>query len=314
MFAKTLAIKEQVQKAIIGKQEVVNKVLMAILAHGHILLEDIPGVGKTTLALAFSKAMGLDFNRVQFTPDVVPSDITGFSMYNKATGSFEYKEGAAMCNLFLADEINRTSSKTQSALLEVMQEGSITVDGQTRRVPTPFIVMATQNPLGTAGTQMLPEAQLDRFMVQLSMGYPDFKAQVDLLADRQKKNPLEDITPVVSREDVQAMQAEVEDLYIDRKIIEYITRLTEVSRKQKLIRLGISPRGALALCAMAKAAAYVSQRDYVIVEDVQSVFVDVCRHRIVMDPKSQLSEITAEKMLREIVKVVKRPKMDGAGK
>ena len=314
MFEKTIAIKEAISKAVIGKEEVIDKVLMAILAGGHILLEDIPGVGKTTLALAFSRVMGLAFHRVQFTPDVVPSDITGFSMYNRQTGTFEYKEGAAMCNLFLADEINRTSSKTQSALLEVMQEGSITVDGKTHKVPEPFIVIATQNPLGTAGTQMLPEAQLDRFMIQISMGYPDFQAQVKLLADRQKNNPLQDLRPVVSREEVLRMRQEVEQLYMDRKILEYVTRLTEVSRRQKLIRLGVSPRGALALCAMARACAYVRQRDYVTQEDVRSVFSDVCRHRILMDPKAQLSEVTADRMLEEILRVVPGPKLTGTEK
>ena len=314
MFEKTIAIKEAISKAVIGKEEVIDKVLMAILAGGHILLEDIPGVGKTTLALAFSRVMGLAFHRVQFTPDVVPSDITGFSMYNRQTGTFEYKEGAAMCNLFLADEINRTSSKTQSALLEVMQEGNITVDGKTHKVPEPFIVIATQNPLGTAGTQMLPEAQLDRFMIQISMGYPDFQAQVKLLADRQKNNPLQDLRPVVSREEVLRMRQEVEQLYMDRKILEYVTRLTEVSRRQKLIRLGVSPRGALALCAMARACAYVRQRDYVTPEDVRSVFSDVCRHRILMDPKAQLSEVTADRMLEEILRVVPGPKLTGTEK
>lgn len=314
MFEKTIAIKEAISKAVIGKEEVIDKVLMAILAGGHILLEDIPGVGKTTLALAFSRVMGLAFHRVQFTPDVVPSDITGFSMYNRQTGTFEYKAGAAMCNLFLADEINRTSSKTQSALLEVMQEGNITVDGKTHKVPEPFIVIATQNPLGTAGTQMLPEAQLDRFMIQISMGYPDFQAQVKLLADRQKNNPLQDLRPVVSREEVLRMRQEVEQLYMDRKILEYVTRLTEVSRRQKLIRLGVSPRGALALCAMARACAYVRQRDYVTPEDVRSVFSDVCRHRILMDPKAQLSEVTADRMLEEILRVVPGPKLTGTEK
>lgn len=304
MREKTAAIQEQIQKAIVGKEKTITRVLMAILAGGHILLEDIPGVGKTTLALAFSKAMGLSFNRVQFTPDVVPSDITGFSMYNRQTESFEYKPGAAMCNLLLADELNRTSSKTQSALLEVMQEGSITVDGTTRQMPRPFIVIATQNPLGTAGTQSLPEAQLDRFMLQLSMGYPDFQAQVELLMDRQKQNPLDDVLSAVSKEEVLQMQREVEELYIDRKIVEYVTRLTEMSRKQKLIRLGISPRGALAVCAMAKACAYIHQRDYVVPEDVQEIFVDVCRHRLVMEPKAQLNQVTADRMLSEILRVV----------
>lgn len=306
---KTASIQQQIQKAIIGKEKTITRVLMAILAGGHILLEDIPGVGKTTLALAFSKVMGLSFNRVQFTPDVVPSDITGFSMYNRQTESFEYKPGAAMCNLLLADELNRTSSKTQSALLEVMQEGSITVDGTTRKMPRPFIVIATQNPLGTAGTQSLPEAQLDRFMLQLSMGYPDFDAQVELLMDRQKKNPLDHLTPAVSKEEVLQMQQEVENLYIDRKILEYVTKLTEMSRKQKLIRLGISPRGALAICAMAKACAYIHQRDYVVPEDVQEIFTDVCRHRLIMEPKAQLNQVTPDRMLSEILRVVPEPEL-----
>lgn len=309
MFEKTREIKEQVAKAIVGKEAVIDKVLMTILAKGHVLLEDIPGVGKTTLALAFTKAMGLDFNRVQFTPDVVPSDITGFSMYDRSMGEFQYKPGAAMCNLLLADEINRTSSKTQSALLEVMQEGSITVDGQTRKVPEPFFVIATQNPLGTAGTQMLPEAQLDRFMVQLSMGYPDFEAQVELLAARQKKDPLDSIHAVVTKDEVLQMQWQVENLYMDRKILEYITRLTEVTRTQPLIRLGISPRGALALCAMARANAYIHQRDYVVVKDVQEVFVDVCKHRLILEPKAQLSNVTAEKALKAILKAVPYPEL-----
>ncbi len=309
MREKTAAVRQQIGKAIIGKEKTITRVLMAILAGGHILLEDIPGVGKTTLALAFSKAMGLSFNRVQFTPDVVPSDITGFSMYNRQTERFEYKPGAAMCNLLLADELNRTSSKTQSALLEVMQEGSITVDGTTRQMPRPFIVIATQNPLGTAGTQSLPEAQLDRFMLQLSMGYPDFEAQVELLMDRQKKNPLDEIIPAVSKEEVLQMQQEVENLYIDRKIVEYVTKLTELSRKQKLIRLGISPRGALAVCAMARACAYIHQRDYVVPEDVQEIFVDVCRHRLIMEPKAQLNQVTADRMLAEILKIVPEPKL-----
>lgn len=309
MREKTAAVRQQIGKAIIGKEKTITRVLMAILAGGHILLEDIPGVGKTTLALAFSKAMGLSFNRVQFTPDVVPSDITGFSMYNRQTERFEYKPGAAMCNLLLADELNRTSSKTQSALLEVMQEGSITVDGTTRQMPRPFIVIATQNPLGTAGTQSLPEAQLDRFMLQLSMGYPDFEAQVELLMDRQKKNPLDEIIPAVSKEEVLQMQQEVENLYIDRKIVEYVTKLTDLSRKQKLIRLGISPRGALAVCAMARACAYIHQRDYVVPEDVQEIFVDVCRHRLIMEPKAQLNQVTADRMLAEILKTVPEPKL-----
>ena len=201
-------IETEVGKAILGKEEIIRKVLTVIIAGGHILLEDIPGVGKTTLALAFSKAMDLKFNRVQFTPDVVPSDITGFTVYNKESGKLMYRPGAAMCNILLADEINRTSSKTQSSLLEVMQEGNITVDGRTTKVPEPFIVIATQNPIGTAGTQMLPEAQLDRFMVQLSIGYPDEKAEIDILKDRRRTDPLQSIERVAGAQAILAMRSQ----------------------------------------------------------------------------------------------------------
>ena len=216
MAGQTDQIRQQVQKAISGKDEIIDKVLMVILAGGHILLEDVPGVGKTTLALAFSRAMGMSFQRVQFTPDVVPSDITGFTMYEKETGEFTYKPGAAMCNLLLADEINRTSSKTQSALLEVMQEGCMTVDGEKHPVPQPFIVIATQNPLGTAGTQKLPEAQLDRFMVQLAMGYPSFDAQVNMLENRENADPLTTITRVVSADDILRMRQEAASVYVHK--------------------------------------------------------------------------------------------------
>ena len=280
------------------------------MPEGHILLEDIPGVGKTTLALAFSRTMGLDFQRIQFTPDVVPSDITGFTMYEKEKG-FHYCPGAVMCNFFLADEINRTSSKTQSALLEAMQEGKVTVDGETHPLPEPFVVMATQNPLGTAGTQMLPEAQLDRFMIKLSMGYPDFEAQVNILKDREVQDPLDSIENVVSREAVLRMKKEARAVYVDDKIYRYITSLAEATRNHEYIRLGISPRGALALCAMAKAGAYIKGRDYVVPEDVKEVFPDVCRHRIMLLPKAALAETSAEKILEEILEHVRAPKLDG---
>ena len=248
-------IKTEVGKVIKGKNDIIDKTLMAIIAGGHILLEDIPGVGKTTLALAFSKSMGLKFNRVQFTPDVVPSDITGFTMYNKQTGKFEYKDGAIMCNFFLADEINRTSSKTQSALLEAMQEGRVTVDGQTHYLNMPFIVMATQNPVGTAGTQMLPEAQLDRFMVKLSIGYPDIATQVDILKDRSKEDPLSYVQEVASSELVVDLCNQVKEIFVDEKIYTYIATLVEATRNDEYIRLGVSPRGAIAIFNMAKAAA-----------------------------------------------------------
>lgn len=310
MSEKIAAIKKEINKVIVGKEDVVGKVLTAILAGGHILLEDIPGVGKTTLALAFSRTMGLAFNRVQFTPDVVPSDITGFTMYDKESGAFTYKPGAAMCNFFLADEINRTSSKTQSALLEVMQEGKITVDGQTHEMPKPFIVMATQNPIGTAGTQMLPEAQLDRFMVKLSMGYPDLQAQLDILKDRAKEDPLNLVESAVTREELIAMKEEAKNTFVDDKIYRYVAELAEATRNHELIKLGLSPRGALALCDMAKAAAYIKDRDYVVPEDIDENLADVCRHRIILHPKAQLAEKDADAVLAEIAAAQTAPKLE----
>lgn len=311
MFEKTEEIKRQINKAISGKEDVVDKVLMAILAGGHILLEDIPGVGKTTLALAFSKAMGLEFKRVQFTPDVLPSDITGFTMYDQSKGEFKYMPGAAMCNFFLADEINRTSSKTQSALLEVMQEGKITVDGKTHVMPDPFIVMATQNPLGTAGTQMLPEAQLDRFMIQLSMGYPDFEAQIEILSKREKEDPLDSVETVITVEEINELKNHVKNIYTDRKIYEYVAKLCEATRNNEYIKLGVSPRGALAICAMAKASAFMGGKDYVLPEDIDKVFCNVSRHRIILGSKAQLADKTGEDVLNEILEAVEEPKISG---
>ncbi len=310
MNEKIKQICDEINTVIAGKDEAVRQVLTAILAGGHILLEDIPGVGKTTLALAISKVLGLDFNRVQFTPDVVPSDITGFTMYDKNNGEFKYKDGAIICNFFLADEINRTSSKTQSALLEVMAEGKVTVDGETHKMPQPFVVMATQNPIGTAGTQMLPEAQLDRFMIKLSMGYPDFDAQVEILKAREKTDPLENVKNIVSNEELIKMKEAVKNVYVDDKIYRYITTLAEATRRHEFIKLGISPRGAIALCAMAKSSAYMDGRDYVTPEDIQSVFCDVCRHRIILHPKAHLSESTADSILEEILKKNTAPKID----
>ena len=271
MNNRTDAVINEIEKVIIGKREVVERVLMAILSEGHILLDDVPGVGKTTLAVTCSVVMGVQYQRMQFTPDVVPSDIVGFSVYNKATGGFDYKPGVVMTNLLLADEINRTSSKTQSALLEVMEEGQVTVDGVTHPLPKPFVVIATQNPVGSAGTQLLPQAQLDRFMIRLQMGYPDFKSQVDILRDRQKVNPLDQIQKVIGGEDIIAMQQEVKDIHVDDAILEYVTSLAMATREDEMIRLGVSPRGALAIVRMAKAHAYLDGRNYVTPEDVQNV-------------------------------------------
>ncbi len=303
-------IQTELAKVIVGKKEITDKILMAFLAKGHILLEDVPGVGKTTTALGLSRILGLDFKRIQFTPDVVPSDVTGFTMYNRETGEFRYHPGAVMCNMLLADEINRTSSKTQSALLEVMEEGNVTVDGVTYEVPKPFVVIATQNPLGTAGTQMLPESQLDRFMVRLSMGYPDVKSQVELLRDRQKKNPLDSVRKILDTDAIIKMQEDTENVYISDSLLEYISILTDQTRKDPVITLGVSPRGALALSRMTKARAYLMGRDYVIPEDVQEVWTDVCAHRIVLSPKARISDLTAEAVLKQILDRTGSPEME----
>ncbi len=309
MNEKCFAILNEVKKAVSGKDDVIEQVLTAILAGGHILLEDIPGVGKTTLALALSKALGLRFNRVQFTPDVVPSDITGFTVYDKENNKFSFRPGAVMTNFFLADEINRTSSKTQAALLQVMQEGKVTVDGRTFAMPQPFIVLATQNPVGTAGTQMLPEAQLDRFMIKITMGYPDQKAQIEILKNRQIADPMETVVPITNAEELVGMKEEVKQIYVDDKIYKYITFLAEATRKQEYVRLGISPRGALALCGMAKAKAYIQNRNFVTPEDVQAVFCDSCRHRLILHPKAAVNNVTADAILTDIMSRLKAPKL-----
>ena len=301
------SILTEVKKAIVGKDNVLARALMVILSRGHILLEDVPGVGKTTLALAFSRAMGIEYRRVQFTPDVVPSDIIGFSIYDKQTGNLTYKPGAVMCNLLLADEINRTSSKTQSALLEVMEEHQVTIDGTTHPLPDPFIVIATQNPVGAAGTQLLPQAQLDRFMVRMKMGYPDFNSQVRILRDRRMENPLTSIAQVTDAAAVRNMQREVDQLRVSDSILEYITHLAQATRENAVVQLGVSPRGALAVLHIAQAFAYVSGRDYVIPEDAAQIFGDVCAHRLVLSPKAKLAGKTQEDVIREVLSTVRMP-------
>ena len=308
---QTEQVIQEVKKMIKGKDTSISKVFAAMLAGGHILIDDVPGVGKTTLAVAFSQAMQLENHRVQFTPDVLPADILGFSMYQKETGQFVYYPGAVICNLFLADEINRTSPKTQSALLEVMEEGCVTVDGVTREMPEPFLVMATQNPKGSAGTQLLPESQLDRFMICVSMGYPDHQSLVELLRDRQKENPLENAKTVVTRDEVLKLQKEVQEIYVADQVLDYVADLAEATRKHVLITLGLSPRGTLALVRMAKAAAYMKERDYVIPKDVQEVFKDVAAHRMILDSKARYQEKSAREILSEILSEVPEPKVEG---
>ena len=298
-------IMAEVSKAFIGKNEIVAKVLMTIYAGGHVLLEDCPGVGKTTLALAFSKALGLTSKRIQFTPDTLPSDITGFTIYNRETNQFEYRDGAANCQLLLADEINRTSPKTQSALLEVMEEHTITVDGVTHHLPSPFICIATQNPLGSAGTQPLPESQLDRFMVCLSIGYPSLENQMRIINAQRYQNPLQDLKPVTTAQNLLEVQYYLTSVRMTDAVLAYAIRLCEATRVHPLVELGISPRGIAALVRMARAHAVLEERNYVIPEDVQAVFLDVCAHRLVLRPQARVDGVTARDLLQQILQSVR---------
>lgn len=307
MNQKVSEILQEIEKVVVGKNEIVEKILMAVLAGGHVLMEDVPGVGKTTTAMTFAKVLGLDTKRVQFTSDTVPSDIIGYSVYDKESGSFVYKPGAVMTNLLLADEINRTSSKTQSALLEAMEELHVTVDGYTYPLPNPFVVLATQNPVGSSGTQTLPSSQLDRFMIKTSMGYPDFESQVSILRDRHTENPLNRIQPIIDIDQLQQLIKEAAAVEIQDSVYEYITRLTQATREHPMVLLGVSPRGALAVCRMAKAYAYVNGRDFVVPEDVASVFCDVCCHRLVLSAKARMLEEKAESVALSILESVKMP-------
>ena len=308
MSQKLEQVQAEVNKVIKGKEDVVKKVLAAVIAGGHILMEDIPGVGKTTLATTFAKSMSMHYKRVQFTPDVLPSDILGFSMYNSATKDFEYREGAVFTNLFLAYEINRTSPKTQSALLEVMEEKTATVDGVTRPLPDPFVVIATENPYGSSGTQMLPESQLDRFMVCLSMGYPSHADAVAILKGNAGK-PLSKVQEVISMEEVLALRAMTNDLYVKDEIYEYIVNLVEATRTMEIFSMGASPRGTIALLRMAKAMAVIDGRDYVCAKDVQDVARDVLGHRVKLSARGKAQGITMQQAIGMVIANVTAPRV-----
>lgn len=299
-------IKHEISKVIVGKDDIVDKVLAAIFAGGHILLEDVPGVGKTTLALAFSKTLSLDYRRIQFTPDVLPSDVVGFSMFNKKINDFEFREGAAMCNILLADEINRTSPKTQAALLEVMEEGKVTVDGITHYLPDPFIVIATQNPIGYVGTQKLPESQLDRFMIKLSMGYPDEKSELDIYNGRSYES-LEKVNKVITIDDIKECRKIVEKIHIEDKLMEYLLNLVRKTRENEYVSLGISPRGGIALVKMSKSIAFMNERDYVIPEDILECLDSVASHRIVLNAKAKANGYSEETIIEELKKSIAIP-------
>lgn len=306
-YCKLQAVQDEVNKVIRGKEEVVERVLAAVISGGHILMEDIPGVGKTTLATTFAKALSLDYKRVQFTPDVLPSDILGFSMYNNQTGEFEYRSGSVFCNLFLADEINRTSPKTQSALLEVMEEKHATVDGVTRELPDPFIVIATENPVGSSGTQMLPESQLDRFMICISMGYPSHEDAIAILRGESSRL-VEKVQPVLSGEELKEIREDSENIFVHESIYDYIVTLVEATRTSDLFETGASPRATIALLRMSRAMAILGGRDFVTAQDVQTVLADVLGHRVKQSARTRAEGLSMPQVIRKLQQQVKAPR------
>ena len=311
MLEKQLAaqVVTEVKKAVVGKDDIVIKALLAILARGHLLLEDIPGVGKTTLAIAFSKALGLKYNRVQFTPDVMPSDLTGFSLYNKATGQMEYQPGALLCNLFLADELNRATSRTQSALLEAMEEGKVTVDGVSRPVPDPFLVIATQNPAGASGTQLLPDSQLDRFALRLTMGYPAMGDEMELLQRKMRGDVMEPVAQAADRALLAHLRDQTDRVFVDDAILDYILRLVRATRSHPQLAQGASPRAAISVAALCRASAFLRGRDYVIPEDVKYVWVDAVAHRLLLPAGSSGGPRRAMDVASEVLEATRAPRL-----
>ncbi len=299
----------EVKKVIVGKDRTLLWVLTTILARGHILLEDIPGVGKTTMALAFSKALGLEYGRVQFTPDVLPSDITGYSIYQKETGAMVYQPGAVLTNVFLADELNRATSRTQSALLEAMEEGQVTVDGQTHALPRPFFVIATQNPTGASGTQLLPDSQMDRFTIRLSIGYPAPQDERELVLNRQSGNPLDLVRQVIARQELLSLQDQADQVYIKPEVVDYMVALISATRSDPMILRGASPRATLSMASMSKAVAMLKGRDYVTPDDVQTVFVDTISHRLLLAPEAEARDISAGHLLQDILRKTAAPRL-----
>ena len=299
----------EIRKVINGKDREIIITMLALLANGNILIEDIPGVGKTTMALAFSKALGLKYGRIQFTPDTLPSDITGFSSFNKESGKMHFNKGAIFCNLFLADELNRTSSRTQAALLEAMEERQVTVDGHSYQLENPFSVIATQNPVGASGTQLLPDSQTDRFTVRISMGYPDFDAECQMLLNRSKQNPLDNVKQVITVDELIDMQSKVKEVFVSEDMAKYIVMLVTATRQSSLFSRGASPRATLSIKDMAKAAAFADGRDYIVPRDIQNIFVRTISHRVILSSESTAKRINTDSALKEILRTTRQPKI-----
>ena len=301
-------LKANIAKVVVGKENVVELMLCALLCQGHVLVEDVPGVGKTTLVSALARSLDCSYKRIQFTPDITPSDVTGFSMVNMKTGEMEFHQGAVMSQIVLADEINRTSPKTQASLLEVMEEGQVTVDGVTYLMPKPFIVLATQNPLDFVGTYPLPEAQLDRFFMKIAIGYPTSEEE-SLILERYSSGskPLETVKPICSAKDVVAMQQMVSQVYSAKEVRAYIAMIAQASRRHNALQLGVSTRGAIFLLHAAQGRALLSGRDYVIPEDVQFMAAPVLAHRILLSPEARMRSMTAERVLTQVIGSVKVP-------
>ena len=298
---------DNVEKVIIGKRSAIELVVVSLLSQGHVLIEDMPGVGKTSIISALAKSVECSFKRIQFTPDIMPSDITGFSMFNQKLGDFEYHKGLIMSQFVLADEINRTSPKTQSSLLEVMEESRVTVDGNIHEMPMPFIVFATQNPIEYLGTYPLPEAQLDRFFMKISIGYPDIHEELQILERHAKNTPLESLSPVTTAEEIISMQKEILDIHIDQSVLEYIVAITRATRTHKGLILGASPRATLSLSRAARAYAYISGRDYCLPDDIMKLAAPVLSHRIIITHEAKLKKITPENIIAEILQSIRPP-------
>ena len=302
------ALQQNIRQVIVGKDEAIELLLIALICRGHVLIEDVPGVGKTTMAAALARSLQCSFKRIQFTPDVTPSDVTGFTMVNMQTGEMEFKPGAVMSQIVLADEINRTSPKTQSSLLEVMEEGQVTVDGVTYKLPRPFMVMATQNPVDFVGTYPLPEAQMDRFFLKISVGYPSIEEEMDVLERYSGQvTPMETLAPVCGADEILSMQEALGSVYASREARHYVATIVAMTRTHPALQLGVSPRGSIALLRAAQACAMLSSRDYVLPDDIRHMALPVLSHRLILTPEARMKGVSAQQVLSQLIDTVPVP-------